>query len=174
MKRQLLIFALLISATFTVSAQSADSLRLLNEIELQQQKWYYSMEEALMNPDQVYKLSLTDQKIKVLPVEFAQFKNLQILTISNCKLRVLPAEFGELHHLQRVSLYKNKLRELPVELRNLKNLQVLYLGRNKLTTIPMWVGGLGKLRRLDLTFNPITPIELQYVRNLLPNVDVTP
>jgi Leucine-rich repeat (LRR) protein len=173
--RRLFITATLLFLALGGFAQGGDSLRLLNDIELQQEKWYYSLDEALMNPEKVYKLSLTDMKLKGgLPVEISQFKNLQILTVSNCKLKTLPAEIGDLTHLQRVSLYKNKLRSLPEELRKLSNLQVLYLGRNKLTTIPMWVGGMGKLRRLDLSYNPLTPLELQYVKELCKNVDVTP
>jgi Leucine-rich repeat (LRR) protein len=173
--RRLFFTALLFIGAASAFAQEGDSLRLLNDIELQQEKWYYSLDEALMNPEKVYKLSLTDTKLKGgLPVEITQFKNLQILTVSNCKLKSLPAEIGELTHLQRVSLYKNKLRVLPEELRKLHNLQVLYLGKNKLTTIPMWVGGLGKLRRLDLSYNPLSPLELQYVKDLCKKVEVTP
>ena len=146
---------------------------MLGPAQLSQEKWYESMEEALAEPEKVYKLSLAGQKLKKLPPEIGELVNLQILNLSENKLKFLPEEIKELKKLQMISLYHNKLKQLPIEFRELSNLSSLYLGRNRLFTIPIWVGGIGKLQRLDISKNPITPLEVGYVRRLLPNVELT-
>lgn len=147
--------------------------RLLSPSELRNEPWYYDMDSALSNPDKVYKLSLTQQKLKVIPVEIGDLKNLQILNLSENKIKEIPTEIGQLEKLELLSLYKNKLRYIPDEFKNLKSLKALYLGANKLTEIPIWMGGMGKMRRLDVSRNPVSPQELIYIRRLMPKADVT-
>lgn len=177
MKRSLLVLALFMGIALQGFAQlyPPDTVRgrLLNEAELKGKKWYYSLEEALANPEDVYKLSLQGQKIKVLPPEIASLTNLQVLDLADNKIKVLPPEIEHLTHLQVVTLYDNKLKALPDQVRHLVNLHSLYLSKNKLNVVPIWVGGLGKLRRLDLSRNRFTPYEISRIQSLLPKVEIT-
>lgn len=146
---------------------------LLNNTQLDNQPWFHNLDSALANPDKVYKLSLIDQKIKVLPEEFGNFKNLQVLNLSNCKLKRVPVEIKACKNLQIVSLYGNKIKFLPPEMRELKNLEILYLGKNKLIELPQWLGSMIKLRRLDISRNRLTPADVGNAKRMLPKADIT-
>lgn len=147
--------------------------KLLNTAQLDNQKWYYNLDSALANPDKVYKLSLIDQKLKVLPADFGKLRNLQILNLSNCKLKRVPLEIKECKNLQMISLYGNKLKYLPSEMRELKQLEILYLGKNKLFEVPQWFGTMTKIRRLDISRNRLTPADVANAKRMLPKADIT-
>lgn len=146
---------------------------LLNERQLERKKWYYSIEEAMRSPADVYKLSLRGQDLKFFPLEVTRFQNLQVLNLSDNKIKVVPPAIAELPHLQVLILADNKIKFLPQEMRDLDNLTQLYLAGNKLVTVPAWVGGLAKLRRLDLTFNRLTQYEIEQLQSRLPRCEVT-
>lgn len=179
MKKTVLLMVLLSGFLSMMMGQTPDQEgavptdRVLNSAELREARWYYSIEEAMANPEEVYKLSLSEQSLKELPLEVCQFKNLQMLNLSSCDLKSLPDSIRILTKLQFLSLYDNKLKQLPDGFRELKNLEVLYLGKNKLIDIPIWVGGMGKLRRLDISRNRITPLQLSQIRTMMPKVDLT-
>lgn len=178
MKRIVFFFTIFTCFGWGLFAQPAledgeENGRLLNSAELRNEKWYYDLDEALSEPEKVYKLSLTDQKMKTLSADIGNLKNLQMLSLSNCGLKHIPVEIAQCNRLQMISMYNNKLKYLPIEFRELQKLEVLYLGRNRLTEMPLWVGGLGKLKRLDISRNRITPEELTYIKRILPRATVT-
>lgn len=175
MKRILLFLVVFFTLSLPLLAQpgSGSEGRLLNATELREVSWYYNLDSALANPTEVYKLSLTGQKLKSLPPEIGTLTNLQMLSLSECGLKNLPDELANCKKLQMISLYHNKLKFLPPYMRGFSKLEVLYLGQNRLTEIPIWVGGMGKLRRLDVSRNPLSPSELNYIRNMIPKADVT-
>jgi Leucine-rich repeat (LRR) protein len=175
MKNAFLIILLVAVAFCTATAQpvAKDDHPLLNTTQLDNQRWYYDLDSALANPDNVYKLSLIDQKIKTLPEDFGKLRNLQILNLSNCKLKALPLEIKDCKNLTMISLYGNKLKFLPAEMRELKNLEILYLGNNKLFELPQWFGTMTKMRRLDVSRNPLTPADVSNAKRMLPKADVT-
>ena len=163
----LLVFSLIAIPLF---AQASGPLK---PAELSRKRWYYSLEEALANPNDVYKLSLAGKKLKYLPPEILQLKNLQLLNLNDNKLEELPADIGQLKNLQSLSLYDNKLEVLPMSVRSMGHLETLYVGKNRLIELPIWVGGLGNLKRLDVSYNRMTPKELMSIRNRLPKCNVT-
>lgn len=146
---------------------------ILSNAQLEKQPTFDNLDSALANPDAVYKLSLTDQKLKTLPADFGNLRNLQTLNLSNCKLKSIPFEIRECKNLQVVSLYGNKIRFIPAEMRELKNLEILYLGRNRIIEVPMWLGTLTKLKRLDLSLNPLTPADVANAKRMLPKAHIT-
>lgn len=170
----LLVCVAFVGATAIYAQPTPPSDRpILNTTQLDNQPWFHNLDSALANPDKVYKLSLIDQKIKVLPEEFGNFKNLQILNLSNCKLKRVPIEIKNCKNLQIVSLYGNSIKFLPPEMRDLKNLEILYLGKNKLIELPQWLGNLTKLRRLDISRNRLTPADVGNAKRMLPKADIT-
>jgi Leucine-rich repeat (LRR) protein len=175
MKKSIFFLFFAVITAFGLGAQTTagNEHPMLNTAQLDKEPVYTDLDSALANPDKVYKLSLMDQKIKVLPAEFGQFKNLQILTLSNCKLKAIPLEIKECKNLQVVTLYGNKLRVLPVEMRELKHIEVLYLGRNRLLEIPNWFGTLNKIRRLDISRNGLTPADVANAKRMLPKAVIT-
>ena len=167
------LFVLMISLMVlgTAVAQTGDPLppQLLSR-----EKVYTNLEEALANPEAVYKLDLSEQGLKALPPEIEQLENLQRLNLSKNKLKELPVEIGNLQNLQSLNLYNNKLKVLPKEVQNLKNLTELFLAYNRIYEVPMWFGGLGKLRTLDLSYTRVTPYEVDRISwKLHPDCNIT-
>ncbi|MEL6590971.1 MAG: leucine-rich repeat domain-containing protein, partial [Bacteroidota bacterium] len=102
---------------------------VLNSIQLERQKWFTSMDEAMRRPEEVYKLSLSRDKLKAFPYDISRFKNLQVLNLSYNKIKEVPSEIAELPNLQTIILTNNKIRSLPDQMSELNNLEVLYLGQ---------------------------------------------
>lgn len=147
---------------------------LLSAEELQRTPWFYSMTEAMREPEKVYKLSLTRQKLKRLPANIImRFPNLQVLNLSHNKIKEVPDQIVQLENLQILILHHNKLRNMPADMRDLDELRELYIGYNRFIQIPAWVGGLGKLRQLDVTSNQLTLYEIELVQKRLPRCKVT-
>ncbi len=140
---------------------------LLNPMQLQREKTYYSLEEALQNPEYVYKLNLSNQKLKSIPSEIFFLTNLQWLDLSENKIQVVPAEIGNLKRLQYLNFFDNKIKLLPAEMQELGHLHTLYAAENHLTEIPAWVGGMGKLRTFNFSYNRITRVEAERAQNAL-------
>jgi Leucine-rich repeat (LRR) protein len=175
MKKSYFLLLFAVCAAFRLLAQpvTATEHPILNTTQLDMQRTYDNLDSALANPEKVYKLTLTKQKIKMLPEEFGTLVNLQQLIISECKLKEIPMQIKSCKNLQMIVFSSNKIRVIPVEMRELKNLEILYLGKNKILEIPNWMGTLTKLRRLDISRNAITPADVANARRMLPKADVT-
>lgn len=151
----------------------AEPLQLLNAAQLQRAKWYYSIDEAMRERDQVYKLAIKNQKLTEFPREILLFPNLQVLDLSGNRFKSLPDEIGQLRKLETLNLFNNRLKYLPLSLKELEELKVMYVGRNRLVEVPAWIGGLSKLRKLDVSYNLLTDYEIEKVQELLPRCEIT-
>jgi Leucine-rich repeat (LRR) protein len=164
-----LFSALLFCLPLLVQAQpGANASKLLTPAELENEIWYNSIEEAMKNPEKVYKLNLSKKKLKTFPLEILLFKNLQHLNLSSNSLDTLPQEIKAFKNLQVLNLYSNSLRRLPEDIGDLNNLRELYLSRNYLYTFPVAIRGLQNLSVMDVTFNNFTENEIKYARKYLP------
>ncbi|GAB4405118.1 MAG: hypothetical protein OHK0039_05910 [Bacteroidia bacterium] len=146
---------------------------LINADQLNRKPWFYSIDEAMRAPEQVYKLSLEGKNLKRFPFDIARFPNLQVLNLSNNKIREIPDEISSLKNLQVLNLARNRIFVLPENMRYLEHLTHLYLGYNKIVQMPAWVGGFGQLRVLDLAYNNLTLLDIDQVRARLPYCTVT-
>lgn len=142
--------------------------QLLDSSALYSSPIYDNLEEALKNPNSVYRLSLKGSKIKVFPAEIFKLKYLQELDISKNKIDSIPDELGDMKNLQVLDISSNKLEYLPDSIGKLKNLRKLSAGKNNLVAIPKQIGMLMNLEVLDLWSNQITafPEELQNLKKL--------
>ena len=83
---------------------------------------------------------------------------MQELSLSSNKLSLLPPEIGALISLRRLWLDNNILSELPHEIGALTSLEELILTNNSIVSLPATVGALTKLHQLDIGDNPlVTP-----------------
>lgn len=116
---------------------------------------FTTLEEALINPDQVIKLSLKRKRLKEIPQAVYQFPNLTWLDISKNQLKVLPSEIAKLQKLEYLNVSNNNLDQLPDDIVNLVNLKRLIANQNNLTGLPAQLGNCEKLQFLDLWSNNI-------------------
>src|SRR5687768_4849869 len=87
--------------------------QLLDSLMLAQSAIFESMEEALKDPEKVYRLHLKKQKLTSFPMDILKLVNLQELDLSKNKLTEIPEEIGSLSKLQILNLSKNQLELLP-------------------------------------------------------------
>lgn len=157
----------MIMVTFGVRSQT------LSEEALRKQPIYTSLEEALQNPENVYRLKL---KIKSdsLPEDVFKLYNLQELTASRCKLNVLNSNIGRLTHLEYLNVMGNHLVRLPETIGNLVNLKSLIICRNLIEALPESIGNLKKLTYIDAWENPlyVFPESITNLENTLKVIDL--
>lgn len=156
----------------TAPVDTASKARVMSAIELESEPWYYDLSEAMVNPEQVVKLSLQGQKLKSFPLEVLMFPNLQVLNLSKNKIDTLPPEIGTLVYLQELNLMGNKLKKLPPEIVNLQNMHTLLLAKNRLYMFPPQMRGLQNLRYLDLSLNDFMIYEIRWIEDVLPKCEV--
>lgn len=158
---------LLLGAPMAMRGQhlSADSLKL--------QPVYTTLESALENPKQVYRLKL---KIKAdsLPEELFALTNLQELTVSRCKLNVLNERIGELTNLEHLDVMGNHLVRLPESIGNLRKLKTLIICRNLIEYLPESISNLHVLTYIDAWENPLytLPESISALKETLQTIDL--
>ncbi|CAG4916726.1 unnamed protein product [Colias eurytheme] len=113
------------------------------------------IEEAkeINNPE----IDLVDKGISSLdeiPGLFA-LENITRLTLSHNKLQVVPAGLANLINLEILNLANNHIEELPVSLSSLPKLRILNVSLNRLYTLPRGFGAFPVLEILDVTYNNI-------------------
>lgn len=116
-------------------------------------KEFSNLEEALQNPENVFRLNLSDQNFQISDSIWSKFPNLQYLSLKNDHLKQIPSGIGNLKNLKVLDLSGNDFKILPLTFSNLTNLQELYLNDNKYfqlqKNIPI-LSGLPNLKSLHL------------------------
>ena len=175
--------------------KSLFSQTLLDSASLSKQKVYKNLAVALQNPDSVFILDLSKKKLREVPKEIFELKNLQILNLSHNKIKELPAEINQLTNLEKLILSNNDLKKLPAtigdlgnltflglnrnliealpaEMGKLKNLEVLEMWDNELSVVPDELRGMYSLRQWELRGILFTELEQQRIKSLLPDARV--
>lgn len=119
---------------------------------------YFSLEEALKNPEIVFRLDLSHQKMSQIPVSISQLKRLKRLDLSYNQLSDLSPILDSLKDLRHLYLNNNQVKKLPSKLFQLVKLKKLCLSNNQLTQLPKEIKNLRKLKGLDLTGNNISKL----------------
>lgn len=93
-------------------------------------------------------LNLTNNQLEELPVSLSSMPKLRILNVSINRLRQLPRGFGAFPALEVLDVSYNNLSEhvLPGNFFMMESLRALYLGDNDFETIPAEVGNLKNLQ----------------------------
>jgi leucine-rich repeat protein SHOC2 len=138
------------------------------EIDLSKEKTFKNLEKALQNPEEVYKLDLSGQKLKVFPEEILQLKNLRELNLSKNKLKEIPDAIRELKELSYLNLSKNKLQQISKGICDLKKLNYLDMSQNRIQGFPEEIGQLRNLKKMDMWSNDFSefPTQLSMLRSL--------
>lgn len=129
--------------------------QLLPQIALDSVRTFRSLNRALQHPDSVYRLDLSKQKLKEVPEEVRQFKNLNALDLGRNKLKELPGWMNELQYMQEFSAGRNKFTKIPNAVCQWKHLKRLDMHQNRIEGLPKCMGGLKELYSLDLWSNDL-------------------
>jgi Leucine-rich repeat (LRR) protein len=134
-------------------------------------KTYNSIEEALRNPENVFRLNLSDQKVLLTNEDWKKFTNLEYLNLKNDHLKEIPAGITSLKSLKIIDLSGNDFSELPASFTNLINLEEIYLNEEKNIDLPKslsLLSSLPKLKTLHLENDnlSILPSEIYKLNNL--------
>ncbi len=124
------------------------SFNSFGQVEMFQNKEYTSLDEALKNPEMVYKLNLSNQNLKLKEVNWSKFVNIQYLTLKNDHLKEIPPGISTLKSLKVIDLSGNDFDILPVEFSNLTLLEEIILNDEKNIDLPKTLNILGKLPNL--------------------------
>jgi Leucine-rich repeat (LRR) protein len=115
---------------------------------------FTSIEEALLNPDSVYRLNLRGKKLKQVPPQvFTSFPYLVDLDLSRNRLKELPDSLWALGRVKRLNLCKNQIEQLPPSIGRMHHLEELVISQNELTALPDSLGQLERLRMIDAWSN---------------------
>lgn len=159
---------------FVVVPNSKLFAQQLDSAELASKPVFTSLQEALKNPEQVYRLNLRKQKLKTVPSEIFKLTNLQELNLSKNKLTEIPAGIENLPNLQYFDASANDLVSLPPEIGQCIHLKRLVLNRNNIQELPATIGNLAQLEYLDLWSNSIIefPEAINKLSETLKEVDL--
>lgn len=153
-----ILFVLFVNIHLHAQAKQLDSSNLYKE--------YYSLEDALKNPEKVYRLNLSNQKIK-FPADsvWSKFSNLEYLSLKNDHLKEIPDGIGNLKNLKTLDLSGNDFKVLPNSFSNLTNLRELYLNDEKKMDVNQSLIVLRDLPKLS-----ILHLENDNLKSIPPNI----
>lgn len=92
---------------------------------------YSNLNEALKNPEKVYRLNLSNQNIELPKETWSKFINLEYLSFKNDHLKEIPKEIALLKNLKVLDLSGNDFKTLPLSFSELSNLEELFLNDEK-------------------------------------------
>ncbi len=121
-------------------------------------KVYYSMNKALANPDSVYRLELSVNRLESVPKEVENLPNLEHANFSFNNLKNIDKEILNRPNLQSLDLKRNEIRRINKDLFKLETLLILDLSHNKISKLPKGFEKLNDLQELYLHHNEISKI----------------
>ncbi len=95
-----------------------------------------------------------DKKIKTLPIEICNLKNLKTLSVKDNVIETLPDCIGSLTKLEKLDLRDNLISSFGAGFTQLKNLKWLDLKANDFEVLPNDFQNLTSLKELNLSMNP--------------------
>jgi len=164
MSKGAIIFMLLVACVSlnTLSAQNSAN----------ENKWFTNLQDALSEPEKVYKLDLSGQDLDKIPTELSAFPNLDGLKLSHNHISEVGTELSENTRLEYLDLTGNQIVKINFD--NLSNsglnLTTLIIRENLLENIDASINQLKFLTHLDLGGNFIEAIDeevnLRYLKQL--------
>lgn len=138
-------------------------------------KTYTSLQEALKEPQNVYRLKLTKLDNRdSLPEELFSLTELRELTVKGCRLCIVNQNIDKLTKLESLNLDKNKLLRLPESIGNLQKLKFLCVSRNLIETFPNSISKMVNLTYIDAWDNPLytLPESIKSLQKTLKTLDL--
>lgn len=134
--------------------------------------YFNNLDSALVNPAKVITLDLEKKKLKEIPKEILEFKNLEKLILKRNKIKEVPKEISELKNLHYLDLASNYLESIPKEL-SVLNLDTLILWDNRIRIFDYEFGKMSNtLKYLDLRAIQMNKQEQKDIKVLFPKTNI--
>lgn len=134
-----------------------------------------SLEEIPKNlsscPNLTY-LAVIGHDLDEIPIEIFKLTKLKELCIHNIRLEHFPIEVCSLVNLVKISL-KGNLSTFPEGLYDIPNLKEIDLSENNISLIDKKITHIKNLERLNICQNSFSTLELEKLKEMLPNVQIT-
>jgi Leucine-rich repeat (LRR) protein len=114
-------------------------------------------------------LTISNNRLKGLPMTFKNMKKLQSLHLSHNKFDSFPVVLCEMPRLRFLDLSTNNIDDIPEQIGNLSDLESLLLFHNNLKSLPKSIGNLKSLKTLWLGENKITKLPREITK--IPFID---
>ena len=88
---------------------------------------YHNDLARISNPENVYHLDLSGQKLNSIPNKVFTFPNLRSLNLSNNNIRLISSEIKKLKYLKVLQLEQNQIQDISKKIKFLKQLEILNL-----------------------------------------------
>lgn len=137
----------------------------------QQEVRIYTLAELNQaNPDSVFSIDLSREKLTAIPPIVYRFTEIKTLNLSKNKIELLGDSILVFKHLETLNLTKNKMYSIPFAIFQLSTLRQLLLAENHIERIPHEIEQLTALETLDLYYNAVNFISPQL--KTLPNLKI--
>ncbi|WP_299189386.1 hypothetical protein [uncultured Aquimarina sp.] len=164
MKKVILLLLCSVCIVFNIYSQSKTH-ELWENTEIGPVVVYYSLEEALKNPEKVKGLQIRDKGLEKIPNEIVKLVNLEYLRLHHNRFEKIPDFIFKMNTIKVLEIGGNKLNAIPEGIGQMTQLEYLGLKANGLTTLPKSIGILTNLKHLDLDFNPLITLP-ESIKNL--------
>ncbi|KAF9483876.1 hypothetical protein BDN70DRAFT_245050 [Pholiota conissans] len=115
----------------------------------------YAGQHGFQEGSRVERLTLGNNRLSTLPLEFELFTRLRYINLKHNLLSIFPEVLTSLPCLDILDVSHNKIRRLPLQPGNLSRLRVFCLSRNKVTRLPTYISQFRQLDVLQIDRNPI-------------------
>ncbi|WP_299315286.1 hypothetical protein [uncultured Aquimarina sp.] len=154
MKKGTLLILFSLSIVSNIYSQSKTH-ELWENTEIGSVMVYYSLEEALKNPEKVKGLQIRDEGLEKIPSDIVKLVNLEYLRLHHNRFEEIPDFIFKMNTIRVLEIGGNKLNVIPEEIGEMTQLEFLGLKANGLKGLPKSIGNLTELKHLDLDFNPL-------------------
>lgn len=120
------------------------------------------------DPDTIFALSVSKEKLISVPDQLAIFKNLKYLDLSKNKLSKLPDFLSDFEQLEFIDISKNDFETFPLVLTRIVTLKTIVANRNSFDRLPESIGYNQYLEYIDLWDTPVMNFPESFY--LLPNL----
>ncbi|MFV8354799.1 leucine-rich repeat domain-containing protein [Flavobacterium sp. XS1P32] len=144
---------------------------LWGQIQYDKNREFNDLNDALKNPELIYRLNLSNQNIKLDGVDWSKFINLEYLSLKNDHLKEIPSGITKIKTLKSIDLSGNDFDMLPSDFSNLKLLEEVRLNDESRMDLPQTLNVLAKLPILKSLYLEndhlkTLPSELLKIKNL--------
>ena len=144
---------------------------LWGQIKYDKNREFNDLNDALKNPELIYRLNLSNQNIKLDGVDWSKFINLEYLSLKNDHLKEIPSGITKIKTLKSIDLSGNDFDMLPSDFSNLKLLEEVRLNDESRMDLPKTLDVLAKLPILKSLYLEndhlkTLPSELLKIKNL--------